>query len=265
MRSRIVSTAGLLLAMAYAHAHEPVRSFDSPEARQGVAVGAQYVFTINNTAIAKHDKATGELLARWEAPEGSGVIHLNSGVVKDGRLYCAHSNYPEVPMRSSLEVFDAATLEPVERIELGETNGSLTWMDWHEGHWWGCFAHYSHRPPEDKTHRDTTLVRFAGGWRAEQTWTFPGTVLERCAPYSLSGGSWGPDNVLYATGHDRPELYALRVPGGGGLLQLRDTIAAPMHGQAIAFDRTGSGLVYGIQRKARRVVTLPAAELATTE
>ncbi len=67
--------------------------------------------------------------------------------------------------------------------------------------------------------------------------------------------------MLYVTGHDHPRLYALQARESGGVLDLLGTAPAPMHGQAIAFDRAGSGLLYGIERKARRVVTLLAAEL----
>ena len=233
------------------------RTFSSPDAHQGVAVGAAQVFTIDNTSIAMHDKATGALLKRWEAPKDTAFKHMNSAVVKDGRLYCAQSNYPEVPMRSALAIFDAATLEPVDQVDFGITDGSLTWMDWYEGHWWGCFVHYDHRPPVDKTNRDSTLVRFGSDWQRERVWHFPEPVLRRCAPYSISGGSWAPNGRLYVTGHDRAEAYGLRVPADGEILKLEGAVELPMHGQAIAFDRSGSGLLYGIDRKSQQVVTLP--------
>jgi len=38
------------------------------------------------------------------------------------------------------------------------------------------------------------------------------------------------------TGHDRPELYALRVPDLGGVLEHVATIAIPTDGQAIAWN-----------------------------
>jgi hypothetical protein len=239
-------------------AAEPARIFPSPEARQGVAVDDTHVYTISNTAIAKHDKATGALVSRWAAPEGAGFIHLNSGVVKEGRLYGAHSNYPMVPMHSTVEVFGLAPLAPVDRIDLGETDGSLTWMDWHDGYWWGCFAHYSHRPPMDKTHRDTTLVQFDENWERLNVWRFPDEVLARCAPYSLSGGSWGNDGLLYVTGHDRAEVYVLRRSTASEMLEYLGSAAVPMEGQALAFDRGDCGFLYGIVRRDRRVVTVPA-------
>jgi len=149
-------------------------------------------------------------------------------------------------------------------VSLGITAGSLTWMDWHDGAWWGCFAHYDHRPPEDKGNQYTELVKFDAQWRRLRGWTFPPEVLERSAPYTLSGGSWGPDGQLYASGHDRPEVYGLRLPVAGTTLELARTVPVPMEGQAIAFDRTGSGLLYGVIRDKKQVVTAPIGEVAGT-
>ena len=38
------------------------------------------------------------------------VLHLDSAMVRDGKIYAAHSNYPDWPMTSSLEIFDAETM-----------------------------------------------------------------------------------------------------------------------------------------------------------
>jgi ribose 5-phosphate isomerase B len=37
----------------------------------------------------------------------------NAGTVRDGSLYCAHSNFPRVPMASSVEIFDTGTMKHV--------------------------------------------------------------------------------------------------------------------------------------------------------
>jgi hypothetical protein len=60
----------------------------------------------------------------------------------DGKLYAAHSNYPDWPMTSSMEIFDAETLQPVGSHSFGILYGSLTWVDWKDGHWWMTFANY---------------------------------------------------------------------------------------------------------------------------
>jgi hypothetical protein len=61
-------------------------------------------------------------------------------------------------------------------------------------------------------------------------------VLDRFAPRSASGGVWGQDGLLYVSGHDRPEVYVLRLPKSRDVLEHVATIASPIEGQAIALD-----------------------------
>jgi len=73
-------------------------------------------------------------------------------------------------------------------------------------------------------------------------------------PMSNSGGSWGPDGYLYCTGHDRSEVYAVKIPDKGSVLELVETVPLPILGQGIAWDRSRSGFIYGIRKKDRQVV-----------
>ena len=82
---------------------------------------------IGNAFIGKFDKASGERVAAWTSPAGGPIVHLNGGHVEKGLLVLAHSNYPQLPMASSLEYFDSATLRPVKTFSLGIRPGSLTW------------------------------------------------------------------------------------------------------------------------------------------
>lgn len=79
---------------------------------------------------------------------------------------------------------------------------------------------------------------------------------------STSGGAWGDDGLLYVTGHDRPELYALRPPKAGSVLELVATIPIPFEGQAIDWDPKQKRLLWGISRKDRKAiaVTIPGVE-----
>jgi hypothetical protein len=102
-----------------------VKSFSVPEAHQAVAVDAKSLYAISNRTIARYDKETTEskpkALARWTAPTDSPVRHLNSGIVLNGRLYCANSNWPMKPLRNTVEMFEAETLQHLERKEFPET------------------------------------------------------------------------------------------------------------------------------------------------
>jgi hypothetical protein len=64
-------------------------------------------------------------------------------LILDGKLWCAHSNYPEMPMKSSVEVFDPKTMQHLESIDLTDAGGSLTWVDRRDGEWYACFAQYA--------------------------------------------------------------------------------------------------------------------------
>ena len=59
------------------------------------------------------------------------LIHLDSLMEHEGRLYASHSNYPVTPMTSSVEIWDAATMEHVATHSFGIYRGSLTWLDRH--------------------------------------------------------------------------------------------------------------------------------------
>jgi len=238
---------------------EPLREIRAPEAHQGVAVDEAHVYAITNREVAKYDKFTGERVAGWEATDEKPLIHLNSGIVHDGKLICAHSNHSDLPMTSSIEIWDAETLEHIESHSFGIRYGSLTWFDRHDGYWWACFAHYDRRGGyPDKDHRYTQVVKFDDDWRRIEGFVFPETVLDRFHPYSASGGAWGRDGRLYCSGHDLGELYVLQLPEAGSVLRHVDTARFPIAGQAIAFDRTGTGLLYGIIRKKNLIVASEA-------
>lgn len=246
-----------------------IRRFDAAEAVQGVAVEPNAspeaaFFAISNKAIGKYDKRTGKKLGDWSSTEQLPLTHLNSGVVRDAKLYCAHSNFPQWPETSSVEVFDTRTLKHVASHSFGVYEGSLTWIDWRDRHdshdggaWWACFAHYSERVndnPRALPSSYTTVVKFDRHWRRLGGWVFPSTVIERLEPHSSSGGSWNADGLLGVTGHDRPELYLLALPRSGSALRHVATVYLPITGQAIAWDPSNPGVIYGIDRGRRQIV-----------
>ncbi|MEQ1730361.1 MAG: hypothetical protein ABL982_18495, partial [Vicinamibacterales bacterium] len=128
-----------------------IAGFPAPEAGQGVAVDAGHVYAVGNTTIAKYDKVTGTLVKRWVQEKDGPLIHLDGAVVRDGRIYAAHSNYPQWPMTSSLEIWDATTLEHIGSHSFGINWGSLTWVDFHDGFWWMVFANYDQPYGPNKT------------------------------------------------------------------------------------------------------------------
>lgn len=234
---------------------ETVRRY-ATTARQGVAVGPRDVYAVSNWELARYDKKTGEMRAQWTGDKAR-FPHINACALIGANLVCASSNYPGVPHVSTVEMFDPQTLAHRRSVSLGLGAGSVTWIDRRAGAWWAMFANYDGRggePPRD--HRHTTLVKFDDQWRRLEAWALPPTVLERIAPMSVSGGGWGPDGRLYLSGHDRPELYVMRLPEGGGVLDHVDTIAMEAPGQAIDWDESEPGMLYGITRRSREVLAM---------
>jgi len=228
--------------------------YKTAETRQGVAVDAGCFYSVNSKGIGKYNKLTGNQVITWNDTTGR-IIHLDGGVVIGDKLFCAHSNYPQIPMTSSIEVFSSADLRHVESHSFGIRYGSCTWADFFDNSWWLCFAHYDQfRKDLNKGTEWTLLVRFDSEWNEKDSWTFPEKVISQIRPMSVSGGSWGPDGRLYTTGHDSAEIYVLRLPQAGSVLEYVETVKTDFRGQGIAWDRTEKNILYGIIRKDNSVV-----------
>jgi hypothetical protein len=235
--------------------------FDAPEANQGIAADKHFIYAIDNATIAKYTKA-GKFVAKWEGPAEGPILHLDSGAVINGKLYAAHSNYRLFPLTSSIEVWNAQTLEHIGSHSIGIAFGSLTWLDLHDGSWFGTFANYDRTgQAPDGTNTSipysqvpqlgkwsSTLVRFNQDWQVVESWVFPPELLASFGQMSNSGGSFGPDGRLYITGHDNAEVYKIRFPEAGSVLEVEEVIPANVRGQGIAWDPYQSGVFWGIIR-----------------
>jgi hypothetical protein len=236
-------------------AQDITKVYTVPAARQGVAVDADHFYVINNSTITKHDKKNGRLVTSWEDKD-SVLNHMNSGIIIEGKLYCINSSYPELPMASSLEVFDPETLTHIDNHSFGILNGSATWIDKYNDFWYVAFAHYSGKGGvENKTNAWTELVKFDSLWRQTESWIFPNKLLEKFGNNSTSGGVILPDGKILCTGHDNFEIYLLEFPAKGFTLNWIDTFSVGSYGQGIALEKSGgSELIYGIIRNENKVV-----------
>ena len=244
---------------------EELRRWRPRGANQGVAVDAHHFYGIGNYVVGKYDKTTGARVAEWVGLRGGATIHLNGGLIQDGQLVLAHSNFPQLPMASSLEYFDPVTVQPVKTVSLGIRHGSLTWAEKKDGFWWACFAHYNDQGTAPGTdNRSTLFGKFDDQWNVLESWIFPAQVVTNWGKSSSSGGSWGDDGLLYTTGHDEKELYVLRLPKMGVALEYVTTIEVPFEGQSWAWDRSDKRVIYGIIRRTGEVVVARIPELPKT-
>ena len=231
---------------------QQIGEFTVLEANQGVGVDDRYFYAIDNQTIAKYDKKTGNLVRKWQGEKNGPIIHLDSAVLLDGKIYCAHSNYSVWPMTSSVEIWDAGTMEHIGNHSFGINWGSLTWVDFYNGYWWMGFANYDKPYGPGKTpygHKVATqMIKFSADFKFLESWVLPKAILDRFEDMSNSGGSWGPDGYLYLSGHDPAEIYRMRLPKAGSILELVEIIPMNIRGQGIAWDRTDRGVIYGIIR-----------------
>ena len=230
-------------------------SFKAPEAGQGAAVDQQHFYAIVNFAIAKYVRTSGARVAAWVGPRHGPIGHLNSCFAADGKLWCANSNHPEVPMASSIEVFDTATMTHEDSYSLGLMDeGSLTWFAPYEGGWIAGFAHYNDETGEPfKSNAYSGIYLFDSEWRRKGGWRLPPALVDRMAPQAASGGAIGPDGLLYVFGHHKPELYVLAMPAMGPTLLHVATISINAEGQAFAFDQQEPRVIWAISRPNREV------------
>jgi hypothetical protein len=216
--------------------------FTAPEANQAACADDRFVYAIDSKVIAKYDRTSGRQIALSTGD----ARHLNSGFLWEGKLYCAHSNYPRKPELSEIMVLDPETMVLSPFKNFGEYRGSLTWVVREGDVWWCNFAHYG------TDNAKTVLVKLDAEWRELGAWTYPPEVIKELRQYSISGGIWR-DGLLLATGHDHKVIYRLRLPAKGDVLELADILPSPFPGQGIATDPKTGNLI-GIDRSKRQVV-----------
>lgn len=240
----VFATAILLPFLPSAQSAEiaEIGNLKAPEATQAAAADERFVFAVGSAEVARYDRSTGER----QALSTGKAKHLNSGFLWNGKLYCAHSNFPLKPEQSQIMVLDVATMTLGVFKDFGEYRGSLTWAV-HEGDFWWCtFAHYG------ADNAKTVLVKLDDQWKELGAWFYPPEVIQDLGKFSISGGVWRK-NQLFATGHDHRVLFRLEIPEKGDVLRLVETIPSPFPGQGIANDPKTGGFI-GINRAKRQVV-----------
>ena len=227
--------------------------YKAPQAKQGVVANKKHFIVFSNDSMVKYDKATGQVVQAFYSDK---LKHLNSGIIHKGKIYCAHSNYPAIPMWSSIEIWDEKTLQHIGNHSFGIENGSCTWMDIYQGHYYVMFAHYAN-PGKMEPGKDVSwsqLVKYDMNWRHVGAWVLPPALVQRLTPYSLSGGVITSTGQILCSPHHGKELYLLSFPDMGSALIWQQTIQTPIDGQAIALDTSEKDVLWGISRETREVI-----------
>jgi len=242
-----------LLTSLLGQGYEELNRFPAKNATQAVAVDSLHFYTISNSRIVKRKKSDGQVVGEWSGP----LKHLNSGIVLDGKLYCSNTNFPQTPMASSLEIYDAETLEHIGNHSFGIYAGSFTWIDQREGDWYLMFVHYDETGKErDKGVAYSSLIRMDSTFRRKAGWTLPQKFIDHLAPMSVSGGTFLPDGKLLLSPHHFEEIYLFSFPEMGYELVWEDTIPVPFQGQGLAIDPYAEKVVWGMHRQKREVISV---------
>ena len=211
---------------------------------QAAAADEQFAYAISNSKVAQYDRKTGELkkLSTGDAE------HLNSGWIWQGKIYCAHSNFPKLPEKSDLRVYDPDTGKLTIHHSFTKSLGSLTWAirDPENKFWWCCFAYYQ------KDNSKTYLAKMNDEFKELQRWSFPEKLVKDWDNASASCGIWDGATLL-VTHHHFKVLYRLKVPEKGDTLEFVEALSCPFPGQGIAYDPVTKGLV-GIHRPEKKIL-----------
>ena len=226
-----------------------VRTLPSQDAHQAAAADERFLYAISSERIARYDRFTDEPAGMSRGP----AKHLNSGFLWDGRLYCAHSNFPKLPEESEVKVLDLASMELTTFHKFDNPGGSLTWSIRDGETWWCNFARYG------ADNAKSFLARYDLDWKETGRWTYPAELVAKLGRNSLSGGILR-DGEFLATGHDDPVLFRLAIPKEGNELTLLGTMAVPFTGQGIAIDPRTGGLL-GIHR-GKKLLLMAESEAA---
>ena len=140
MRTKLIVGALLLLASALAAAAKPtlqqIAEFSIPEANQGIGVDDRHFYAVDNRVIGKYDKKTGKLVKKWEGDK-KGPIMPPRQRDADGRQDLRRAlQLPRVADDELARDLRRRDVEHVGTHSFGIQWGSLTWVDWHDNHWW---------------------------------------------------------------------------------------------------------------------------------
>ena len=219
-----------------------VQRFHAPQANQAAAADTKFFYAIGSRGITKYDRNTGEVVAKSSGK----AKHLNSGYFHQGKLLCAHSNFPTLPEQSEVLSLDPKTMRLTVYRDLGNPGGSLTWVVQKKGNWWCNFAKYG------KKNAETFVIKYDNHWKEIARYTYPQKLINQLGKYSISGGIWVGEE-LWVTGHDDPFLFRLNLPKKGSELFYLGKIKVPFTGQGIAADPETGGLV-GINRANKEII-----------
>jgi hypothetical protein len=165
---------------------------------------AYLVVSWSNSEVALHDRASGRVVTRLATLEAAsyvefdrapnGAIFVTSGI--EDSWYACSTAQGTVDVLSGPDQAELVGAGAYPRVDA--TGSRVAYLRSS-----GCRQDPTqHDFPDMITNFDTVVVRdVASG--AEQTWTFPGAVLERGAPSVVTSLAWSGDKLVVQSGNQR--------------------------------------------------------------
>jgi len=248
------------------------------DAIHGVAIGKDHFYAINTNSISKHDLHHGNLIKQIKLSDHPRIHHLNDAIMVGKNLFVTNRTENK---KNTIEVFNDDLVYQYHINVLGNS-GVLTWIDYFQKTWWGCFAHI-----EDKI-QYTVVVEFytSGGiigdanslisqetnkfekkdgnidkernsdliqdtvnvqWGIRNRWYFPSELYEKMNPFSCTGGSFDSKGRLYVTGN-KDEIIILNLYSTSILMSLDYIQETKENVQCVSWDRKNN-ILYAVGNK----------------
>jgi hypothetical protein len=221
----------------------------------GVAVDKDHFYAINDTSISKHNIVTGDVITQTSFENHSRIKHLNSGVVHADRIYvCNNPND-----FNTIEVFNT-NLEHKYTIDIAGNCGSLKAIDYYKSRWWGCFVHTEHDgvntiiaemySPSPDLHATDKIHK----WTIRNRFHFPDDARKDMCSNNVSGFTFGPRGLVYATVDTTNSLYVMHMSYNTQTMTLDEIISLDgVDGKSIVWDRKRK-LLFGVNNEKGDIV-----------
>ena len=229
------------------------------DAVQGIAIDKNNFFPINVKSISKHDINTGKKIKQLNLSSHPRINKLHDGVSVGNKLFICNQKENK---KNTIEVFNK-NLEHQYHINVSGDKGVLTWIDYFQDKWWGCFSHFKQDTQYTivvefytstsaigadslmtrDTKRTLDVEKPEPNWHIRNRWFLPFKVHQSFSPNSCSGGSFDSKGNLYLTSHYKKQLYVMGFHPTSPMMNLNHVKTVGINGQGISWDRKRNILI----------------------
>lgn len=230
------------------------------DAVQGIALDDSYFYPININSISKYDILSGNKIKQINLSSHSRIYKLHDGTSVGNKLFICNQTKNN---KNTIEVFNK-NLEFEYYINVTGDNGVLTWIEYFQEKWWGCFSHYNLDTKytvivefytsisaigadslitRDKNTQELDVDAPEPGWHIRNRWFLPAKVYNNITPNSITGGSFDSKGNLYLTTSLKKQIFIMGFHPSSPMLNLNYIKNVEFKGQGISWNRKNNILV----------------------